>query len=184
MKILDLNDRLIGSFFTKAKNKYERAFAEQGKAINDKVRLYAKVGAALVSAREQGRDPYVAIEAVVSWDAFSRSVTEAEQLARDEDFDPLSLVTEHYPQLRRFAPVLLETFEFRPAPVARELIDAVDVLRTMNREGTRKVPENAPVGFVRRKWGNYVFSAEGIDRRFYELCLTNVSRNREQLSPR
>jgi hypothetical protein len=171
-EILDLNDRLIGSFFTKAKNKYERAFAEQGKAINDKVRLYAKVGAALVSAREQGRDPYVAIEAVVSWDAFSRSVTEAEQLARDEDFDPLSLVTEHYPQLRRFAPVLLETFEFRPAPVARELIDAVDVLRTMNREGTRKVPENAPVGFVRRKWGNYVFSAKGIDRRFYELCLT------------
>jgi TnpA family transposase len=41
---------LIGSFFTKAKNKYEHAFAEQGKAINDKVRLYAKVGAALVSA--------------------------------------------------------------------------------------------------------------------------------------
>jgi hypothetical protein len=49
-----------------AKNKYERAFAEQGKAINDKVRLYAKVGAALVSAREQGRDPYLAIEAIVS----------------------------------------------------------------------------------------------------------------------
>ena len=176
-EILDLNDRLIGSFFTKAKNKYERAFAEQGKAINDKVRLYAKVGAALVSAREQGRDPYVAIEAIVSWDAFSRSVTEAEQLARDEDFDPLSLVTEHYPQLRRFAPVLLETFEFQPAAVARELIDAVDVLRTMNREGARKVPENAPVGFVRRKWGNYVFGAEGIDRRFYELCVMAELKN-------
>ena len=42
--------------------------------------LWAKVGAALVSAREQGRDPYVAIEAIVSWEAFSRSVTEAEQL--------------------------------------------------------------------------------------------------------
>jgi hypothetical protein len=41
----------------------------------------------------------------------------------------------------------------------------------MNREGGRKAPENAPVGFVRRKWGNYVFSAEGIDRRFYELCV-------------
>jgi hypothetical protein len=33
-EILDLNDRLIGSFFTKAKNKYERAFAEQGKALS------------------------------------------------------------------------------------------------------------------------------------------------------
>jgi hypothetical protein len=171
-EILDLNDRLIGSFFTKAKNKYERAFAEQGKAINDKVRLYAKVGAALVSAREQGRDPYVAI---VSWDAFSRSVTEAEQLARDEDFDPLSLVTEHYPQLRRFAPVLLETFEFRPAAVARELIDAVDVLRTMNREG--QSARECASGLRSRKWGNYVFGAEGIDRRFYELCVMAELKN-------
>ena len=176
-EVLDLNDRLIGSFFTKSKNKYERAFAEQGKAINDKMRLYAKVGAALLSAREQGRDPYAAIEAIVSWDAFSRSVTEATQLARDEDFDALSLITEHYSQLRRYAPVLLETFEFRAAPVARELIDAVDVLRMMNREGARKVPANAPIGFVRKKWGNYVFTSEGIDRRFYELCVMAELKN-------
>jgi len=107
-EILDLHDRLIGSFFTKSKNKYERAFAEQGKAINEKVRLYAKVGAALVAAREQGRDPYAAIEEIVSWDAFSRSVNEAQQLARAEDFDALSLISEHYSQLRRFAPILLD----------------------------------------------------------------------------
>ncbi|WP_433975833.1 hypothetical protein [Tunturiibacter lichenicola] len=61
-EIVDLNDRLIGSFFTKAKHKYERAFAEQGKAINDKVRLYARVGAALVDAREQGHDPFAAMK--------------------------------------------------------------------------------------------------------------------------
>ena len=59
-EILDMNDQLIGSFSRRRKNKYELALAEQGKAINDKVRLYAKVGAALVSPREQGRDPYIA----------------------------------------------------------------------------------------------------------------------------
>jgi hypothetical protein len=74
-EIIDLHDRLIGSFFTKSKNKYERSFAEQGKAINDKVRLYAKVGAALVAAREQGRDPFAAIEAIVPWDSFSLLLT-------------------------------------------------------------------------------------------------------------
>jgi hypothetical protein len=86
-EILDLHDRLIGSFFTKSKNKYERTFADEGKAINEKVRLYAKVGKALVSAREEGRDPFAAIEAIVSWDDFSASVREAEQLAREEDFN-------------------------------------------------------------------------------------------------
>jgi hypothetical protein len=62
---LDLQDRLIGSFFTKSKDKYERTLAERGEAINDKVRIMQKVGSALVAAREQGRDPFAAIEAVV-----------------------------------------------------------------------------------------------------------------------
>ena len=174
---LDLHDRLIGSFFTKSKNKYERAFAEQGKAINDKVRLFAKVGAALVAAREQGRDPFAAIEAIVSWETFSASVNEAERLAPNEDFDALALITEYYPQLRRYAPILLETFEFRPVPVARDLIDAVEVLRAMNRDGLRKVPPDAPVGFIRKKWQSYVFGPEGIDRRFYELCVMAELKN-------
>jgi hypothetical protein len=109
--------RVIGSFFTKSKNKYERAFAEQGKAINDKDRLYAKVGAALVEAREQGNDPFAAIEAVVAWDSFSASVKEAAVLARNQDFDALSLIGEHYPQLRRYVPALIETLQLRPAPL-------------------------------------------------------------------
>jgi TnpA family transposase len=84
---LDLHDRLIGSFFTKSKNKYERTFAEQGQAINDKV------------------------------------------------------------------------------------------LRQMNREGSRKVPSNAPTGFIRKRWKSFVFTAEGIDRRFYELCVMAELKN-------
>jgi hypothetical protein len=39
-EILNLHDRLIGSFFTKDKNRYERRFADDGKALNEKVRLY------------------------------------------------------------------------------------------------------------------------------------------------
>ena len=169
-EILDLHDRLIGSFFTKSKNKYERSFAEQGKAINEKVRLYAKVGAALVAAREHGRDAFAAIEAILSWETFSESVKEAEKLARDEDFDALSLLTEHYPQLRRYSPILLDTFEFRAAPVASNLIEALAVLRQMNKDGSRKVPPDAPTSFIRKRWEGYVIGSEGIDRRFYELC--------------
>jgi hypothetical protein len=43
-EILDLNDRLLGSLFAKAKRQFESAFQDAGRAINDKVRLYAAVG--------------------------------------------------------------------------------------------------------------------------------------------
>jgi hypothetical protein len=51
-EILDMHDRMIGSAFAKAKRSYETSFREAGKAINEKVRLYAKVGQALIRAKE------------------------------------------------------------------------------------------------------------------------------------
>jgi hypothetical protein len=131
---------MIGSFFTKAKNKHEKTFAAAGKAINEKLRQYAKVGSALIDAREKGCDPFSAIETVVPWDVFLTSVREAEQLARDEDFDSIGLIVEHYGQLRRYAPTFLETFEFRAAPAAQEIIEGIEILRELNRTNTRNVP--------------------------------------------
>jgi hypothetical protein len=140
---LDDRPQVVRLSVSSGKGLDERTFAEQGKAINDKVRLYAKVGGALVAAREQGDDPFAAIEAVIPRGNFSASVREAEQLARDEDFNPFSLLTEHYSQLRRYGPTLLEAFEFHPAPVAQELVEAVEFLRRMNCDVSRKAQSNA-----------------------------------------
>ncbi|VVE55581.1 transposase [Pandoraea sputorum] len=167
-EILNLHDRLIGSFFTEAKHKYEKRFAAEGKAVNDKVRLYAKVGAALIAAKDAGDDPFQAIEAVVPWETFTASVREAEQLARDAEFDSTALLVDHYTQLRRYSPSFLNTFDFRAAPARQDLMDAVETLRAMNRNDARKVPADAPSGFVKPRWGRFVFREGSIDRKFYE----------------
>jgi len=39
----------------------------------------------------RGGDPFAAIEAIIPWDMFSESITEAEKLVRPEDFDYLAL---------------------------------------------------------------------------------------------
>ena len=131
-EILDLHDRLIGSFFAKAKHKHERSFAEAGPAINAKVRLYAQIRMALIGAKEHGSDPFAAIEALMPWDAFRNSVAEAQALARDQDFDHLGLLTDHFGQLRRYEPTFLETFTFRAAPAVQPLYDALQTLQDMN----------------------------------------------------
>src|SRR4029077_10548356 len=79
---------------------------ESGKAINEKIRLYVNVGQALISAKAEGRDPFQAIEQIVPWQKFTQSVSEAEKLARPEDFDYLDLVGEGW----RYAPTFLAGF--------------------------------------------------------------------------
>lgn len=174
---LELHDRLIGSFFSKAKHKYEKTFAASGKEVNAKVRLYARVGSALIKARIEHADPYAAIEAVMPWNEFMESVLHAEQLARDEDFDYLALVGEHFQQLRRYEPAFLEMFEFRAAAPSKDLIAAVETLKELNRTGARKVPSDAPLSFVRKRWQQHVIDQGGIDRRFYELCAMSELKN-------
>ena len=106
-EIIDLHDRIIGKLFNAAKNRHQQKFQESGKAINDKVRLYGKIGQALLAARQNGGDAFAAIESVMSWEAFTSSVTDAEKLAQPEDFDYLHRLGESYSMLRRYAPAFL-----------------------------------------------------------------------------
>jgi hypothetical protein len=41
----------------------------------------------------------------------------------------------------------------------------------MNERQARKVPEDAPTSFVRKRWESLVRTPDGLDRRFYELCV-------------
>jgi TnpA family transposase len=175
---LELHDRLIGVFFNRARNKHEREFAADGRAVNDKVRLYAKVGKALIASKAEKTDPFAAIEAILPWEAFTESVEHAEQLSRDEAFDALELLTDYFSTLRKYAPSFLEMFEFQGAPVAQSLLKALEVLRTMNRTGARKVPLDAPMAFVPPRWSRSVGAGENIDRRFYEFCALSELKNR------
>ena len=116
------------------------------------MRLYSKVGRALVDAKDSGGDPYAAIEAVIPWAEFAQSVTDAAQLAQPATFDHLHLVGDHYGMLRRYTPELLDVLKLKAAPAAQAVLDAIDMVREMNATGSRKVPEDAPITFVKARW--------------------------------
>ena len=176
-EIIDLHDRIMIRLFATALNKHRARFQDQGRAINDKVRLYASVGRALIDAREAGADAYAAIESVIGWDAFVTSITDADELARPGAFDHLPLVADQFPTLRRYTPRFLAALRFEAAPAARAVLGAIGTLRRMNDSGARAVPKDAPVGFVRTRWKPVVFTDKGIDRRGYEICVLAELKN-------
>jgi TnpA family transposase len=176
-QIFDMNDQIVGKLFTEAKRKHVDAFHSQGKAINEKVRQYSRVGHALIDARQNGADPFTAIESVIPWETFTQSITEAERLTQPESFDHLHFLTDGYSKVRRYAPRLLEAFEFGAAPVAQKILDAIEALKALNQSNARTIPKNAPRSFVSKRWQPYVFTDTGIDKRFYELCTMSALKN-------
>jgi len=176
-EVVDLHDRIIGKLFNRARRNHEQQFQQSGKEINQKINLYWKIGSALLNARNAGSDPFAAIESVISWDAFTKSITDAQKLAQSDDFDYLHRIGDSYSQIRRYAPALLEALQFTAAPAAKEIIEAVNVLKSLNADNTRKIPDDAPTGFIRKRWENLVFKDGNIDRRFYELCTLSELKN-------
>ncbi len=175
---LNMFEHLIGKLFKKSERAHADEFHASGKSINEKVRLYARIGKALIAARSSGGDAFAAIEAVLSWPKFESTVAEAQSLAQPEEFDYLGLLNERYGTVRKFAPLLLAHFEFHAAPAAAELLQALDLLRDLNASGKRALPEHVPTGFVKPRWRPHVFAVGGVDRHFYELCALAELRDR------
>jgi hypothetical protein len=176
-QILEMHDRMIGKLFSEAKRKHTATFHDQGKAINEKVHLYAQVGHALIDARQRGTDPFAAIETVVPWETFTQSVTEADQLAQPAAFDHLPLIADSYRQVRRYAPRLLEQFAFRAAPATQHILDGIATVAVIYQANLRTVPKDAPTAFVKPRWEPHVLPDGAIDRRFYELCALSELKN-------
>ncbi len=57
------------------------------------------------------------------------------------------------------------------------MLDAIEVLRGMNRDNARKVPADAPTDFIKPRWQKLVMTDTGIDRRYYELCALSQMKN-------
>jgi TnpA family transposase len=176
---IDIFNRLIGGMFRKAEGRHARAFQGDAKAINEKVRLYARVGAALIAAHEAKQDAFGAIATVVPWMRFLSTVAEAEALARPEEFDAYQNLGERYSGIRRWSPAFLEAFSFESVPASASLMRAIETLREANRTSKSALPKSAPTGFVRPRWAPHVFLSGGaIDRRYYELCALSELRDR------
>jgi TnpA family transposase len=175
---LEMHDRMIGALMNRAEKMRDEGLRRHGKAINEKVGLYAKLGKALINAKENGEDPYEVLEEMMGWERFVASVAEAEGLAMPANFDYLDFLEAGHRHVRRYAPALLEAFDFKAAPSAEPLIEAVGVLREMNEKGKRKVPDDAPISFVKPRWRDHVIDPGGeIDRRYYELSALSELKN-------
>ena len=79
--------------------------------------------------------------------------------------------------MRKYTPEMLATLKLKAAPAAQDILAAVDTLRQMNEQQVRKVPDDAPISLIPKRWEKLVHTEDGIDRRYYELCVLSALKN-------
>lgn len=175
---IGLFDRLMGKLFRRAETQEANAFQRDKRAINDKVRLFARLGETLIAARESGDDPLAAVTAVIAWDRLAESVAQAKRLVRPDEPDYPAIAARGHPVVRGLGPIFLDAFTFRAVPAAAGTLRAIEAMRAFYASGRRTWPRNVPIGFIRKSWRRAVLGEGGIDRKVYELCVFVELRDR------
>lgn len=169
--IVEMMDILVGKAFSKSEDRLDEVKVEKAEASTAGAKLFLKMAEVLLDLKipkERVRDEIfrrVPKERVTA-------VYEQTSVLDLSDVKALfEILSNRFPNLRKFIPTVLETLRFGSQRAPDELIDALKILREMGTEGLRKVPEEAPVGFVPKPWMKIVRTPDGIDRRAWELSL-------------
>lgn len=102
---------------------------------------------------------------------------DAESLVQPNDFDFLPRINDSYQTFRRYAPAMLEILPLQATSSSDNLMEAIEILRDMRAKDTRKLPDNPPTKFIKKRWHKLIYTENGIDVRYYELCVLSELKN-------
>lgn len=103
------------------------------------------------------------------WGQFENSIGDAKLLATNNNYDALHFEADSYRTLRRYAPAMLNILNFKAAPFASDLLQAIKTIHQMNMANIRHVPSNAPIRFIPKRWKPLVFTNGLVNRHYYEI---------------
>lgn len=159
----------------KGRKAQEELQKQNGKKINEKIQ-FTSIGKALIKAKENNLDPYKVIEEIMDCSTLIKSIEEAKTLTRPEDYDYLDLTLFI---LRRYTPKLLKVLEFKSTKLNEAILESIEIIKSLNKSGKRKIPDNSPVDFISKRWKNHVFEKDGsINRHYYEMAVVTELRGR------
>ncbi len=170
-EILELFDTALGSVDRRARSQRDQIKRSTAKEANKAVRLFGRVGRLILDANIPDADLRAHIFEVMGPVPLTEAIEHAERVARPADDNYIDLLRTRYSQVRKYAPQVLATFDFRAADPDDSLVDAIRLLKELNERGARLVPPDAPVDFSPARWKRCLTDSDGgIDRKTWELC--------------
>lgn len=175
---LAMFEKFMGSLFTKAKNTGERRFQASKRDVAKALGLFQRTIAALQAAKTSGEDGLRWVEREVGLKRLEEALPVIDSVTGIADEDILVTASERYGVLRRFVPRFLDAFRFQSTRQDDPVLAALGLLRRMDRDGTRRMPEMVPLHFLPLKWRKLIIAGGRVDRRLYETAVLAALRDR------
>jgi TnpA family transposase len=175
---LAMFEKYMGTLFSRARNRDERRFQATRRDVARALILFRRTIAALRHAKEAGEDGLAVVEREIGMKQLDAVLPVIGAVADVADQDLLVTAAERYSVLRRFSPRFLTAFDFQSNTPNDPVLAAIELLRTMDRDGTRVLPKRPPSSFLPPQWRKLIFASGAADRRLYETAVLATLRER------
>lgn len=169
--IVDMFDTLIGQVFAQVAAVQREACADQAQTHLTSARIFRRITQVLLDTHVPSESIRQQIFQRIARERVRALVEGSRSLEEDETEHFFARLKSHYPQVRGYTRLVLQTLRFASPDPENPVLKGLEVLRTMGLEYRKKVPKDAPLGFVPQRWLRAVAGPEGVDRRAWELCL-------------
>nr|WP_303652785.1 Tn3 family transposase [Paludisphaera mucosa] len=169
---LDLFDRCLAEAYHRASRDLEDFRLSVARSTNEKVRLFREIGRVVLDPKVKDTELRRTIYRHISSDELRDAIEESDRIIRPLDDHYFDFLASRYTYLRQFTPEFIAALKLR-ASGDSNLIGAVDLLRRLNNEGRRVLPEETPLEFVPARWRPYVNDNPDPTKRrhYFELCV-------------
>jgi len=168
--LIEMVDQRIWKLYGEAKRHFEQDRLKATATINEKLQTLYNLGQILLNPDVEDHTIRTKTFEQISQIQLQTAPGETKQLIRPQNDAYVDYFGKSYQRVRHFSSRFLATLQFQSSQESQGLLKALQLVREIHAGIRRKVPDDAPTGFVPEAWLSYVVQPDGIDRRYYELA--------------
>ena len=176
-------EKLIGLVWKRAKNELSEQFIKDRKQRQSSLTNYQLILELVLNQEIDDSDLREAIFKKLEREDLLQEAENVTAWLTGKYSHSFQLVISRHSYIRQFAPTFLQhtpfqedSESFNPSGKTAQLLDALTLLKEMNESGTRKLAENAPLGFVPKSLMSFI-QGEELNKQAWECALLTALRD-------
>ena len=170
---VDMFDKFLTRTHTRAEHELNDQMRSQRQTIKAALTTLRSLGAIILDEAVGAAALRPHLFAAVSREALEAQMAELDEWVSGPKSDVFHGLVRRFGHLRQFSPILLRVLEFFPDAGGGDVpcLDAIRVLKAMNADLKRKLPEDAPTNFIPKRLLPLVVINGKADRKAWECAL-------------
>lgn len=170
--IIEMHHKLMLKVYNRADMQMQEAVRKQRKHFKRGQALLSTIGGLILDRSIEDVRLRSAIFNQVNPEMLEQHLLDSQAWLTGKFSHVFRLVVERFSYLRQFSPSLIEHLQFEAkGERSKQLLKAVDLLQELNQQQKRKLPDNAPIGFIPKKLQPLVKTQGVLDKAAWECAL-------------